>query len=86
MEELYLYFLINLHGTELNYTVTDLLKTLLGNVSVNTFQHTYHVTVEVSSMWFVPRNSRRAVFSAWAVPRLHNGSVCSIEEYDSREE
>jgi hypothetical protein len=55
--------------------VTDLLKALLGNGSVNTFQHTRHAIAEVFSMWSAPRNSRGAVFSAWTVPRLYNASL-----------
>jgi hypothetical protein len=41
--------------------VTDLIKALLGNSSVNTFQHTRHATVEeaVFSMWSVPRGFKR---------------------------
>jgi hypothetical protein len=63
-------------NTQCDYIVTDLLKSLLGNGSVNTFQHTRgHARVEVFSMWSVSRNSTRAVFSAWSVPRLYYGSV-----------
>jgi hypothetical protein len=70
--------------------VTELLKALLGNGSVNTFKHTHAInsTVGIFCMWSAPcnsrravfcvvgaRNSRRAMFSAWSVPRLYNGSV-----------
>jgi hypothetical protein len=53
--------------------LADLLKALLGNGSVNTFQHTGQAKEEVFSMWSAPRSSGRAVFSAWSVPRLSNG-------------
>jgi hypothetical protein len=44
-----------------HFIVTDLIKALLGNSSVNTFQHTSHATVEevVFSMWSVPRGFKR---------------------------
>jgi hypothetical protein len=73
-----------------NHTVTDLLKALLGNGLVNSFQHTCNPTVEevfsvrsalrnsrraVFSVWSAPRSSRIAVFSAWSVPRLYNGNL-----------
>jgi hypothetical protein len=42
--------------------VTDLIKGLLGNRSVNTFQHTRHATIE------------EAVFCMWSVSRKNRGS------------
>jgi hypothetical protein len=43
------------------YIITDFIKALLGNSSMNTFQHTRHATTEeaVFSMWSVPSGYRR---------------------------
>jgi hypothetical protein len=67
-------------------TVTDLLKALLGNGSVNTFQHTHAVnnTVAVFSMWTAPRNSRRSVF-CMVRPTQHRRAVfCVVGARSSR--
>jgi hypothetical protein len=64
--------------------VTELLGAVLGNVAVNTHATVQekrfpsgplHATVEEFSVCSVPRNSRRAVFSAWSLARPYNGSM-----------
>jgi hypothetical protein len=49
------------------HTVTDLLKTLLGNGSVNMFQHAHATnnTVEVFCMWS-GRETLEELFSVWS--------------------
>jgi hypothetical protein len=44
------------------YIVTDLIKALLGNSSVNTFQYTCQATI------------KETVFSMWSVKRLYHTS------------
>jgi hypothetical protein len=53
---------------------------MLGNSLVNMFQQTTrNNTVEAFSMWFAPHNGMSAVFSAWSMLHLYNGSVFAAE-------
>jgi hypothetical protein len=64
-----------------DHIVTDLIKALLGNSSVNTFKHApCNSAVEVFSLWSTPCNSMCAVFSSWSMPRLYNGNVFAAEK------